>query len=141
MTSDVGISIKGLKQKNLLLLLKLIATQPGLSRIDLAKITHLTKMTVTNIISELLELGIITEEEGPASRQPTNGRIPTPLALSSSAPKIIGVLIKRGLYQVVLGDLAGNILDSITERTPQLEDAEHLLRILFAGVDTLRERG
>ena len=140
MTSDVGISIKGLKQKNLLLLLKLIATQPGLSRIDLAKITHLTKMTVTNIISELLELGIITEEEGPASRQPTNGRIPTPLALSSSAPKIIGVLIKRGLYQVVLGDLAGNILDSITERTPQLEDAEHLLRILFAGVDTLRER-
>ena len=86
MTSDVGISIKGLKQKNLLLLLKLIATQPGLSRIDLAKITHLTKMTVTNIISELLELGIITEEEGPASRQPTNGRIPTPLALPSSAP-------------------------------------------------------
>ena len=140
MTSDVGISIKGLKQKNLLLLLKLIATQPGLSRIDLAKITHITKMTVTNIISELLELGIITEEEGPASRQPTNGRIPTPLALSSSAPKIIGVLIKRGLYQVVLGDLAGNILDSITERTPQLEDAGHLLRILFAGVDTLRER-
>ena len=140
MTSDVGISIKGLKQKNLLLLLKLIATQPGLSRIDLAKITHLTKMTVTNIISELLELGIITEEEGPASRQPTNGRIPTPLALSSSAPKIIGVLIKRGLYQVVLGDLAGNILDSVTERTPQLEDAGHLLRILFAGVDTLRER-
>ena len=58
MTSDVGISIKGLKQKNLLLLLKLIATQPGLSRIDLAKITHLTKMTVTNIISELLELSL-----------------------------------------------------------------------------------
>ena len=108
MGNNAGISIKGLKQKNQSLILKLIATRAGLSRIDLAKISNLTKMTVSNIIADLMEQDIVVEEESFSGRiQPSNGRIPTPLKLSPQAPKIIGILIKRGLYQVILGDLSG----------------------------------
>ena len=59
MGNNAGISIKGLKQKNQSLILKLISTRAGLSRIDLAKISNLTKMTVSNIIADLMEQGIV----------------------------------------------------------------------------------
>lgn len=141
MNNNAGISIKGLKQKNQSLILKLIATRPGLSRIDLAKISHLTKMTVSNIIADLIDRGIVVEEECHLGRmQPSNGRIPTPLKLSPQAPKIIGILIKRGLYQVILGDLSGNVLDRFVDKTQKLSDSRQLLEIIFTGIDTLKAR-
>lgn len=141
MNNNAGISIKGLKQKNQSLILKLIATRPGLSRIDLAKISHLTKMTVSNIIADLIDRGIVVEEECHLGRmQPSNGRIPTPLKLSPQAPKIIGILIKRGLYQVILGDLSGNVLDRFVNKTQKLSDSRQLLEIIFTGIDTLKAR-
>lgn len=141
MGNNAGISIKGLKQKNQSLILKLIATRAGLSRIDLAKISNLTKMTVSNIIADLMEQGIVVEEESSSgSMQPSNGRIPTPLKLSPQAPKIIGILIKRGLYQVILGDLSGNVLDKFVDKTQRLTGAEQLLHIIFTGIDTLKAR-
>lgn len=141
MNNNAGISIKGLKQKNQSLILKLIATRSGLSRIDLAKISHLTKMTVSNIIADLIDRGIVAEEECHSGRmQPSNGRIPTPLKLSPQAPKIIGILIKRGLYQVILGDLSGNILDKFVDKTQKLAGEKQLLDIIFTGIDTLKAR-
>lgn len=141
MAVNSGISIKGVKQKNQSLILKLIATHPGMSRIDLAKATHLTKMTVSNIVSDLIAHNIIQEDETFCSApQPSNGRTPTPLKLSSKAPKAIGVLIKRGLLQIILGDLAGNVLDSITVRPSTPLDAPELLSIILNGIDTLRSR-
>ena len=141
MGNNAGISIKGLKQKNQSLILKLISTRAGLSRIDLAKISNLTKMTVSNIIADLMEQGIVVEEESSSGRmQPSNGRIPTPLKLSPQAPKIIGILIKRGLYQVILGDLSGNVLDKFVDKTQRLTGAEQLLHIIFTGIDTLKAR-
>lgn len=141
MNNNAGISIKGLKQKNQSLILKLIATRPGLSRIDLAKISHLTKMTVSNIIADLIDRDIVVEEECHLGRmQPSNGRIPTPLKLSPQAPKIIGILVKRGLYQVILGDLSGNIIDKFIDKTPKLADGRQLLEIIFTGIDALKAR-
>ena len=141
MAANSGISIKGLKQKNLSLILKLIAVHPGVSRIDLAKTTHLTKMTVSNIVSDLLDHGIIYEDETSAGfGQPSNGRTPTPLRLSPQAPKAIGVLIKRGILRIVLGDLSGNVLDDITVRPTSALTSDELLAIILNGIDQLISR-
>ena len=58
-----GVNNKLLKQKNRGLLLKLIATGECSSRIELAQKTGLAKMTVSNIVNEFLENGMLEERE------------------------------------------------------------------------------
>ena len=58
-----GVNNKLLKQKNRGLLLKLIATGECSSRIELAQKTGLAKMTVSNIVNEFLESGMLEERE------------------------------------------------------------------------------
>ena len=57
--TKTGVNNKLLKQKNRGLLLKLIATGECSSRIELAQKTGLAKMTVSNIVSEFIESGIL----------------------------------------------------------------------------------
>ena len=54
--TKTGVNNKLLNQKNRGLLLKLIATGECSSRIELAQKTGLAKMTVSNIVSEFIEL-------------------------------------------------------------------------------------
>ena len=61
--TKTGVNNKLLKQKNRGLLLKLIATGECSSRIELAQKTGLAKMTVSNIVSEFIESGILEERE------------------------------------------------------------------------------
>ena len=61
--TKTGVNNKLLKQKNRGLLLKLIATGECSSRIELAQKTGLAKMTVSNIVNEFLENGMLEERE------------------------------------------------------------------------------
>lgn len=61
--TKTGVNNKLLKQKNRGLLLKLIATGECSSRIELAQKTGLAKMTVSNIVSEFIESGILEERK------------------------------------------------------------------------------
>lgn len=80
------------------------------SRTEIAKNLSLTKTTLTNIIGELIEKGILTER--PAEpRRGLPGRQPIGLALSMSAPVIFGLDIQRDALICFLADLRGNILE------------------------------
>ena len=72
--TKTGVNNKLLKQKNRGLLLKLIATGECSSRIELAQKTGLAKMTVSNIVSEFIESGILEERE--KLQTDTKGRNP-----------------------------------------------------------------
>lgn len=90
--------------------MNLIATGEQRSRVELAKLSNLSKMSVTNIVAELMEAGYVKEVEAEGPR--TVGRNPIGLDISEKAPKIIGVLIKRSKCIVALCDLKMNILES-----------------------------
>lgn len=75
-----GVNNKLLKQKNRGLLLKLIATGECSSRIELAQKTGLAKMTVSNIVNEFLENGMLEERE----KVQTEGKGRNPILLSIS---------------------------------------------------------
>ena len=49
------------RRNNLELTLRLLALTPGLSRADLAGGTGLTRATVTRLVAELIELGLVRE--------------------------------------------------------------------------------
>lgn len=120
------------------------------SRTGIAKNLSLTKTTLTNIIGELIEKGILTERPI-EPRRGLPGRQPRGLALSESAPVIFGMDIQRDGLISFLADLSGNILektrcayppasqtiDALKERIEAMHgELTHSLsrRILAAGI-------
>jgi predicted NBD/HSP70 family sugar kinase len=79
------------------------------SRTEIAKNLSLTKTTLTNIISELIEKGILTERPI-EPRRGLPGRQPIGLGLSEHAPVIFGMDIQRDALICFLADLSGSIL-------------------------------
>ena len=60
MSNKQGSNIKDVKIKNKLIILKLLSTNTPMSRVDLAKSTGLTKMTLSNLVTELINENMIT---------------------------------------------------------------------------------
>jgi len=82
---------------------------PGISRIDLAKLLDLDKSTVTNQVATLVSRGLVNEvEEGEASRR--GGRRPIELAVNHGYGRFIGIEIQLGFYEAVVVDMAGELM-------------------------------
>ncbi len=125
------------KQYNRGLILRLIATQTCHTRVELARATGLTKMTVTNIVSEYIEKGILEESE--AQETELRGRNPMELCISKKAPKLVGLLIFRDRITAVLCDFQLKVLAreeiGFTDLTK-----DQLTEYSFLVVDRILER-
>ena len=85
---------------------------PGISRIDMAKLLELDKSTVTNQVNFLMEAGLVEEmEEGEASSR--GGRRPIQLSVRKEYGRIIGIEVQLGFCEAVVVDVAGEIRGSI----------------------------
>ncbi|SDF93158.1 ROK family transcriptional regulator [Marvinbryantia formatexigens] len=125
------------KQFNRGLLLKLIATQNCRTRIELSKATGLTKMTVTNIVSEFIQQGLVAEREEVQTE--VCGRNPILLEISGKAPKVIGLLIFRDRIEAVLCTLSMQKLASESIHFDSLTK-EQLYAHCFSVIDRLLEK-
>lgn len=105
----IGSNAQDLKANNRMLVLKIIATHFGLSRTQLASITGLSKMSISNIVSELIASRYIAEFEN-QKEATSSGRKPLSLKLSDHSPCICGMLIERDFLQIALGDLSGTLI-------------------------------
>lgn len=129
MKKNEGSTMQDLKSQNRLLVLKHIAMQDGISRIDLSRMTGLSKMTVGNIAAELLAAGIVEEPPVPPTPH-VSGKRPIPLILAPTSPCICGMLIKRDFCQIILSDLGGKIFYQTEQSYTSLSSSKELLDIL-----------
>ena len=132
LTKKTGMNNQNLKYRNRGLLLRLLCTHDGISRIQLAQRTGLTKMTVSNIIAGLMEQGYVIECA--PERNAGVGRNPITLDIAPNAPKILGVQLGREGVTAVLFDLKLRILKKEEEAFGQ-EDTPSILQKLFRAVD------
>ena len=139
MKSFTGTSIKGLKNKNRTLILKMVATRSPISRVEIANETGLTKMTVGNLVNELIEKGFISEADSSPEAVAVPGRKPSMLCISHSSPCICGMLIKRGLCQVILADLSGAVISQTEREYHHSIDADWLVATLMELYSSLTE--
>lgn len=102
MRQQSGMNHIDIKNRNRGLVLQYIVSGGQLSRIDIAKRIGLTKMTVTNIVNELIRDGIIEERE--TAETPFVGRNPILLDVTADAPCVIGLYIARGHVSVIVTD-------------------------------------
>lgn len=119
------------------LILKLIATGRCHSRIELARETELTKMTITNIVSDFRQHNIIVEAE--ECRNEVRGRNPITLEIDEKAPKVLGVLVAATYCEIVLCDLKLHIIER--KRTDYTDDlnSETLVQNVFRLIDDMIE--
>lgn len=84
-----------------------------LSRIQLAHKTNLSSTTITNLVAELIEQGIVSEDKNPREEElrPV-GRPRTGLRLVPNARYVIGVHIGVGLYRLALMNLRAEMMHS-----------------------------
>ncbi len=108
-----GMNSADIKRSNRGLVLRQIALCAETSRVAIARETGLTKMTVGNIVQELVELGLVADA-APVYEK-TTGPNPMGLKIAERAGKVVGVYLSRDEIVVSLGDLTGNVL--ISHRT------------------------
>jgi predicted NBD/HSP70 family sugar kinase len=80
-----------------------------ISRSDIAKKTALQRSTVSLIVQELLDLGLINEVHGESS----GGRPPVLLTLQTLKPVALGIAVMTDQTTIVTGDLSGRIIDKV----------------------------
>lgn len=122
------------KQFNRGLIFQLIATGTCRTRIELSRRTGLAKTTVTNIVSEFIEKGIIQECE--EEQTVVCGRNPIILKIADQAPKIIGLLVFRTRIQAILCSLDMEIFRIETLEFQELT-GELLIEYAFELIDRI----
>jgi len=96
--------------------LRLLRRHRQLSRAELARRTSLSEASVSRIIAELMEQGLLVDlGSGPG----TGGRPGVRLELNEERFQAIGVDIQNWETQVVLGTVTGRIIRTERFRTPQ----------------------
>lgn len=89
------------------IVLNYVRENAPISRSDIAKKTALQRSTVSLIVQELKDFGMINEIEGESS----GGRPPVLLRLQTLKPVALGIAIMTDKTKIVTGDLSGTILE------------------------------
>jgi N-acetylglucosamine repressor len=107
-----GSNINLVKLHNLQVVLLSLLYEPGLSRIQLAGRTHLSNTTITNLIAELLEQGVVSEMENGSEGggQRSVGRPRVGVCLNPNSRYTIGIHIGVGIFRVGVANLLGQII-------------------------------
>ncbi|MCL2034236.1 MAG: ROK family protein [Oscillospiraceae bacterium] len=99
------------KKQNTSFVLKLICTKRANTRSNLARLTKLSKMTLSNIVAELIAEDYIIEIDRSVSRA-SKGRTPIVLKPSPNAPLSVGIFISRVDCQLVMSTIDAKIVKS-----------------------------
>ncbi len=99
---------KGLiRDLNRSLVFNIIANDGPISRVEVARRGGLTAATITNIVNDFLEAGLVTEF---ASETSSGGRPPILLRINPTAGHVAGVKLREYKVVFVLCDLESNVV-------------------------------
>ncbi len=133
MAPDSPVEHLHVRRHNLSLVLRLVAAQAHRSRASIAATTGLTRATVSSLVAELIQRGLV-RDLGRETDQRV-GRPATLLELDGSGVVTVGVELNVGYTSVIANDLAGT---TVYERRRPLAAAssefETLLPVLIGEI-------
>jgi glucokinase-like ROK family protein len=106
-------SLESLREHNLLRVIDVLLEQGVASRADIARHTGLSRTTVSSLVGDLIERGLVaerTETDDLHHRDSGAGRPPVLLALDRSAGAAIGIDFGHSHLRVAVADLSHEIL-------------------------------
>jgi predicted NBD/HSP70 family sugar kinase len=119
-----------LRQRNRVRVIDALRHNGPATRAEIARAARLSRPTVSSLVSELMDIGLVVERKGDELRDgPRTGRRPLLLALDASAGSALGVDFGHRHLRVAVSDLAATVR---AERRVDL-DVDH---DAAAGLDT-----
>ncbi len=100
---------EGLRRHNLHLLLSAVYSGQADNRAALAQGTGLAKPTVSELVGELMRLGLLTED-GTGQSTESGGKRPRLLRFVPTARQVIGVAVETNQISAVLANLDGQVV-------------------------------
>jgi len=147
-SSDSG-SLRSLRDLNRQRVVDSLREQGTASRAELARMTGLSRTTVSSLVSDLMEAGLVVEQEEATgvAHGDHGGRPPVPLSLNRSAGVVVGVDFGHTHLRVAVADLshdvlaeAGQELDVDHSAEEGLDAAAELVTQVLAEAETGRDR-
>ena len=125
------------RKKNAITLLHLLLKEDGISRVELSRMTGLTKTTISAIIKEFKDSGIVEE-----SNQVSTGNVgksPIPLHIRADAVYTMGVHLSRQRVEILLMDAQMNIITSNIGEDYTRFGPEGIIDSLFININKIME--
>lgn len=114
----------------------------ALSRAELARRTALAPSTVSPIVAELLDVGLVVELTGSGETGTRRGRPATLLALHRRAGAVVGIDLGKRHVRVAVADLAHNVLaEKATALASDTPAATGIARIVALIEEALPQAG
>ncbi len=135
-----GSNINLVKAHNLQVVLLSLLHDCEISRVQLAQKTNLSNSTISKLITELINQGIVTDDnsaEPEANGLRPVGRPSTGIRIVPDARFVIGVHIGVGIFRVAAVNLLGEILHNQIEPFPMEQPAPEVVEKILAAVETV----
>jgi predicted NBD/HSP70 family sugar kinase len=121
-----------MRAMNCSILLKLIWKHHRISRADISRITSMSRSTVSAIVTELLERGLVTELGiGPSN----GGRRPMMLAFQEDAFSILGIQVSAHSIAFATLNLNGVVRRWVTQPCEVFENPDEALALVQKMID------
>jgi predicted NBD/HSP70 family sugar kinase len=130
--------LKGGRVKNRRRVLELLRQNGALSQADLSDQTGLSRATVSSLVSELRQHGLVVNEEL-RTVQSRTGRPPAMVALSKSVGAAVGINITGEVIQVAVGNIGLELLAERETRPDQFAIGSDLEATLQLTASIVRE--
>jgi predicted NBD/HSP70 family sugar kinase len=125
---------------NRALVLRKLKFIDSLSRAELARQLDLSKITISEIVADLIDEGLV-EETGEGSATSAGGRKPILLRLNSSWHRVVGLDIGLTNTVVALGGLKGERVVQLRVPTTQSRDPDGVLAQIEELIESILTRG
>ncbi len=130
----------GMRKVNAALLLDIIREKGFVSRAELARLSGLTKPTVSSQVADLIERGIVVED-GEGSPDARGGKPPTMLRFDADCGALIAAEIGSSTVRIWFADLDGRPIDFETCPITPAFGAAHVLDVLCTAIQSILSRG
>jgi glucokinase len=128
-----------MRKMNAALLLNIIRDRGLVSRAELARLSGLTKPTVSSQVADLIERGIVVED-GEATPDARGGKPPMMLKFNPRWGSVVAAEIGSAAVRVWQADLDGRPFDSETSVIKPEFGAAHVLDVLCEAVQAVQGR-
>ena len=135
-----GSNIITVKAHNMQVVLLNLLYEEYLSRIELAERTNLSNTTISNLIAELMEDGLVQEcdfEESDITANRPVGRPRTAVCLQPNARYVIGIHVGIGMFRVAINNLKNEIIFNRMENYDTQEQPFFVLEQIASCVESL----
>lgn len=124
------------KELNMRLVLKTVYDRGEISRADIARATHLTRTTVSDLVAEWIDQGILVEV---GYGNPAGGKPPILVSVKEDGRQLISIDLSKDVFRGALVNLRGKVSNRVEIPAAGLCDDE-ILEAVCNLIDQLQEK-